>query len=424
MLTKIVVPSLGESIVEATVAHWYKQVGDRVASGEKLVELETDKVNLDVGAEHNGVLAKVEHPEGDDVNVGEVLGIIDEIPDSSHSAETVTNQEHLSPTEVVRSNPEKAPSPPGNGEKERVTPVARRMAQDMGIDPGKLTAARPGGRVTKLDVQHIAVQQSIPKTSEFVSEVGKNEPVAQLQPVSAIFPQTSQDLEERMPLSRRRRTIAQRLVEAQHTAAMLTTFNDVDVSAISQIRANHKEAFRQKYTVSLGWVSFFIKATVSALKAFPRVNAELRGDDLILKHYYDIGVAVGSEEGLVVPVLRGADRMSFRDIEQTIHEYVNKTAEGKLTVEDLRGGTFTITNGGVFGSLLSTPIVNTPQVGILGLHRIEERPVVVNSQVTIRPMMYLALSYDHRVIDGREAVLFLKHIKVLIESPERLLLEL
>jgi len=432
MARKIVVPNLGESIVEATVVQWYKKEGELVANGEKLVELETDKVNLDVGAEQGGILQKIEHPEGDDVKVGDVLGEISEKSEAAQESPPGAPQESA---DKPRSRPEQKKSSEQNGEaplpapavkedgddKERVTPVARRMAQELGIDTAQVQPARPGARVTKQDVEQFVGQKQPPleQVSKPVVEERKARPAAETPAQGDGRPER----EERVLLSRRRRTIAQRLVEAQHSAAMLTTFNDVDMSAIVGIRKRHKDSFKEKYGVNLGIVSFFVKASINALREFPQVNAELRGDELILKHYYDIGVAIGAEEGLVVPVLRNADQLSFAEIENDIQEFVTKTRENTLTVEDLRGGTFTITNGGVYGSLLSTPILNAPQVAILGLHRIEERPVVVDGEVRIKSMMYLALSYDHRVIDGREAVQFLARIKKVIENPELLWLE-
>jgi 2-oxoglutarate dehydrogenase E2 component (dihydrolipoamide succinyltransferase) len=300
-----------------------------------------------------------------------------------------------------------------------LTPVARRMAEEAGVDLGRLAAQAPGRRVTKQDVQaYLERQQAAPP-----SEAGA---AAAPTPRPAPSPTTQADghrREERVRMSRRRRTIARRLVEAQQTAAMLTTFNEADLGAVMDVRKRRKESFKEQHGVVLGFMSFFVKAAVGALKAFPMLNAEIQEDEIVLKHFYDIGMAIGAEEGLVVPVLRDADRMSFAGIEAAIEQYVQKAKTGTLELEDLRGGTFTITNGGVYGSLMSTPILNPPQVGILGLHKIEERPIARQGQVVIRPMMYLALSYDHRVVDGREAVQFLVRVKELIEDPETLLLE-
>jgi len=296
----------------------------------------------------------------------------------------------------------------------QVSPVAARLARDKNVDIGKISGTGAEGRVTKADVEMYLQKQEATRVAEKPVET-ESPSSAQPQPTASISPPDHR--EERVRMSRRRRTIAQRLLEASQSTAMLTTFNEIDMTAIMDIRKRHNEEFQKRYAIKLGFMSFFVKASISALKAFPQVNAEIDGDELVFKHYYDIGMAVGSSEGLVVPVIRGADRLSFAEIEQRIKEFVAKTEQGKLSVEDLRGGTFTITNGGVFGSLLSTPILNPPQVGILGLHKIEERPIALNGQVIIRPMMYVALSYDHRVVDGREAVQFLVHIKQVLEDP-------
>jgi 2-oxoglutarate dehydrogenase E2 component (dihydrolipoamide succinyltransferase) len=399
MSVKIVVPQMGESVVEATVAHWLKREGDAVAIGDVLVELETDKVNLEVGAQRAGVLTRIERGEGEDVRVGDVLGLIE----AGRAVE----------------EPEKPGGVVPVVEEEKVTPVARRLAEERGVDVTEVAGTGPRGRVTRQDVERFLEQREA--ESEPAEEPTR---VVQKEAVPSAAPAPSRDRrEERVRMSRRRRTIASRLVEAQHTAAMLTTFNEVDMSAVMELRQRRKESFRERHGVGLGIVSFFVKASIGALKQFPQLNAEIDGDEIVLKHYYDIGVAIGAEEGLVVPVLRDADRMSFAEIEKAIKAFVQKADDGTLSLEDLRGGTFTITNGGVFGSLLSTPILNPPQVGILGLHKIEERPVAVAGQVVVRPMMYLALSYDHRIVDGREAVQFLVRVKELIEDPEALLLE-
>jgi 2-oxoglutarate dehydrogenase E2 component (dihydrolipoamide succinyltransferase) len=405
MPTDIVVPNLGESIVEATVANWLKQEGDPVKVGEAVVELETDKVNLEVGAETDGVLAKILHQPGADVKIGDVLGQIDE------SAAPV---EKTPPTEEVTKEA------PVEESAEKVTPVARRLAQEHGIDPAQVTASGPRGRVTKEDIErHITGRE---RREEPKVPAPREQPQMT---APALLPraQDGHRREERIRMSRRRRTIAQRLGEAQRTAAMLTTFNEVDMTAVMELRTRRKESFKELYGVGLGITSFFVKAVIGALKVFPRLNAEIDEDDIILKYYYDIGIAVGASEGLVVPVLRDAERMSFADIEKAIKEYAQQAENGTLSLEDLLGGTFTITNGGVFGSLMSTPILNPPQVGILGLHKIEQRPVALNGEIVIRPMMYVALSYDHRIVDGNEAVRFLVRIKELVEDPEALLLE-
>lgn len=408
MTIQIIVPELGESVIEATVRRWLKEEGDFVEAGEALVELETDKVNLEVGAKASGVLAKINAGEGQDVKVGDSLGTINE------NAKQPASQPATSPTPAaaeIAPAPEKEPTT--QSQAPLVTPVAARFAREQSVDPTQVSGTGPEGRVTKSDVERFVQQQNI---------VAREETRTLAPPLSTAIVELTARREERERMSRRRRTIAQRLLEASQSTAMLTTFNEVDVSAMMDLRRRN-EAFQARYGVKLGVTSFFVKASVSALKAFPRLNAEIQGDEILLKYYYDVGVAVGSEEGLVVPVIRDTDRLSFAQIEKQIKEFSVKTNQGALTVEDLRGGTFTVTNGGVFGSLLSTPILNQPQVGILGLHKVEERPIVINGQIVARPMMYLALSYDHRIVDGREAVQFLVHIKELIEDPERLLLE-
>ena len=417
-MTNIVVPELGESVVEARVARWLKKEGDRVEVGEPIVELETEKIDLEVNAERAGVIASITRKEGEDVKIGEVLGVVDEsaaAPRPSGNGASAAPAAKAAP--VAAATP--APAPPGEtkavaapAEDTRATPTARRMAKDHDVNLGALQGSGPAGRVMKLDVQNV---------------------IASVAPVSPVSPtgartaptlrRSSERSEERQRMSKRRATIARRLVEAQHTAAMLTTFNEVDMTAVMSLRERRKEAFKQQYGVGLGIASFFVKASVAALRAFPQLNAEIQGDEIVLKRYYDIGMAVGAEGGLVVPVLHDADQMSFAEIEQGIRDYAKRAADGTLTLQDLAGGTFTITNGGVFGSLLSTPILNPPQVGILGLHKIQDRPIAVNGQVVVRPMMYVALSYDHRIVDGREAVQFLVKIKEFIEDPGQLLLE-
>ena len=419
MQTKIVVPALGESVVEATVSRWLKKEGSRVEPGEALVELETDKVNLEVGAERAGVLAKVERGEGEDVKVGETLGFLEDVPAGADTAAPSTQEPKTPSPQTTASQP--APQPgakpqPASQSKSaqppKATPSARRLAQEVGVKLEDVSGTGSGNQITREDIQAHMQQQKAPAQPEAPS------PPAPLKIV------TSGDRsEERIKMSRRRRTIAKRLVEAQHEAAMLTTYNEIDMTAVMDLRKRHKESFQKKHGVGLGIVSFFVKASIAALKEFPQINAEIQGDDIILKKYYDIGMALGAEEGLVVPVIRDADRLSFSEIEQTIKNFIEKSNNGALSLEDLKGGTFTITNGGVFGSLMSTPILNPPQVGILGLHKIEERPIAQNGQVVIRQMMYVALSYDHRVVDGRESVQFLARIKQLVEDPPSLLLE-
>jgi 2-oxoglutarate dehydrogenase E2 component (dihydrolipoamide succinyltransferase) len=430
MTIEITVPELGESVLEATVSRWLKKEGDFVNAGDVLLELETDKVNLEVGAKGSGILQKIEVPEGADVKVGNVLGIIDEKAVEQQRTEKKDEgekkeEQHPEPVPAETKEPEPAQAKEeastrndGQGAERQaapqVSPVAARLARDKNVDISKISGTGAEGRVTKADVETYLQKQEVTQVAEKPAPTESPSPSA---PQPAASTSSSDHREERVRMSRRRRTIAQRLLEASQSTAMLTTFNEIDMTAIMDIRKRHNEEFQKRYAIKLGFMSFFVKASISALKAFPQVNAEIDGDELVFKHYYDIGMAVGSSEGLVVPVIRDADRLSFAEIEQRIKEFVAKTEQGKLSVEDLRGGTFTITNGGVFGSLLSTPILNPPQVGILGLHKIEERPIALNGQVVIRPMMYVALSYDHRVVDGREAVQFLVHIKQVLEDP-------
>lgn len=424
----IVVPPLSESVLEATVADWLKKVGDKVQAGEILVMLETDKVALEVTAEQSGTLASITRQTGDDVKAGEVLGIIDETGSGvgvapSAPAAQAQSAAAPAPAAVAESIASKDPT---RAEDPKATPVARRVAEANNVD---LTQVSSGGKVTKSDVEsYIAGQQKSDGAAAPAAQPAQAPAAPAPKPAAAPQPVASSNngnngREERVKLSRRRRTIAARLVEAQQTAAMLTTFNEVDMTAVQAVRARHKDAFKERNGIGLGLSSFFVKATIGALKAFPAVNGEIQGSDIVYKHYYDIGMAIGAEEGLVVPVLRNADQMSFAQIEKQIRDYAKQVNDGTLPIEALMGGTFTITNGGVFGSLMSTPILNYPQVGILGLHAIKDRPVVVNGEIVIRPMMYTALTYDHRIIDGREAVQFLVKVKELIEDPERLLIE-
>jgi 2-oxoglutarate dehydrogenase E2 component (dihydrolipoamide succinyltransferase) len=404
MPIEIRVPMLAETVMEATVGKWLKREGERVSVGEPLVELETDKVNAEVSADHAGVLQRILRAEGEVVRPGDVLAMLEETEASETSVPTAQAPEET------------------DG---RATPVARKMAEELGIDLREVRGTGAGGRITREDVQaYLREREQVQESpTPPAAEEPTPPPVATPPPATPVISAPAARAETRQRLSRRRLTIARRLVEAQHTAAMLTTFNEVDMSAVIALRAKWKERFQQQYGVSLGFMPFFVKAVIGALREFPQLNAELQGEELVLKHYYDIGIAIGDPEGLVVPVLRDADKMSFAQIEKAIAQFVEKARSRTLTLEDLQGGTFTITNGGVFGSLLSTPILNPPQVGILGMHRIQERAVVVDGQIVVRPMMYVALSYDHRVVDGREAVLFLVRVKQLIEDPERLLLE-
>ena len=446
MSLKILVPELGESLVETTVGRWHKTEGDRVSVGDVLVELETEKVDLEVGAERDGVLARIEKKEGEDVRIGEVLGWIEEASSDaklnapapgpkvrpakaeppSGAAELRTRPFAPQESAAQKSAPPSVSAPPP---KPAATPLARRVAEERGVDIAKVAPTDPSGRVRQRDVEsYLERQPAATKTAVADSARRPEHGGSPVGPGAGALEKTSAALtgarpEERIRMSRRRQTIARRLVEAQRTAAMLTTFNEIDMTAVSELRERRKAAFKERHGVSLGITSFFVKAAVSALKHFPRLNAEIQGEEMVLKHYYDLGIAVGAEEGLVVPVLRDADRMSFARIEIGIKAFAKKAADRTLTLDDLRGGTFTITNGGVYGSLMSTPILNPPQVGILGLHKIEQRPVSLGGQISSRAMMYVALSYDHRLVDGREAVEFLVRIKELVEHPEDLLLE-
>ncbi len=465
MAVEIRVPPLGESLVDAVVGTWLKREGDAVNRGESLVELETDKVNLDVTAEEDGVLESIARREGEVVTVGEVLGLVGAGNGASAPApapaEAVTAAAPAQPTTpapvTVESPPIAASAPPpapattpiaplpapaeedadgaGGG---RAAPAVRRLAEEHHIDLNAVIGTGPGGRVTREDVLIVAARQAVqaaptaPATKEPTQPHAPDAPPATpptpAQRPAAAAPQApaavaADGREERRRFSRRRQTIANRLVEAQQTAAMLTTFNEADMGAVMELRSRRKEAFKERYGVNLGYMSFFTKAIVGALKAFPEMNSELQNDELVLKKYYDIGIAVSTDEGLVVPVIRDADRKTFGEIEQEIGALAKKARDGDLTLAEIQGGTFTVTNGGIYGSLNSTPILNVPQVGILGMHAIQERPVARDGEVVIRPMMYLALSYDHRVIDGATAVQFLVKVKQMIEDPETLLIE-
>lgn len=435
---EIKVPDMGESVIEATVVNWMKKEGEQVAAGDPVVELETDKVTLEVSAQHAGVIQHILHPSGDTVKVGDVLAqMAAEGAGAQPAAQPAPERREPAPqTEAAAPSAPAAADTSGNGGA-RATPVAQRMAMDMGVDLAKIPPAGQGKRITKEDVQEFvarsaaaqapaaAPQPAVPASpASRQAQPAPASPAAVQPPVvrAGAVSQTGEGrLEERVRMSRRRQTIARRLVEVHQVAAMLTTFNEIDMSAVIELRKRRREAFKERFGVDLGYMSFFVKASIGALKAFPYVNAEIQGDEMVIKHYYDIGIAIGASEGLVVPVIRDADRLNFAGIEQAIRQFADKAKNNTLTLDDLRGGTFTITNGGIYGSLMSTPILNPPQVGILGMHAIKDRPVAVNGQVEIHPMMYVALSYDHRIVDGREAVQFLVRIKELIEDPEELL---
>ena len=463
MAIDITVPQLGESIVEATVIQWFKKEGDTVTTGEALLELETEKVTLEVNANDSGVLARIERKAGEDVQIGDLLGVLDESAGSADGVTEATDsgeeaadsgEEAADAADEAERAADEADRPvaadageTGAAEQseaiadDRITPVARRMADEAGVSLSDVEGTGMGGRIRREDVERAVAERKEKQVADVVGQhartgasddsvreaaepkTGAGEAVRTTGSAAGPTESSRDDREEIVPMSRRRRTIASRLVEAQQTAAMLTTFNEIDMSTVMTIRSRNREAFEERHGVRLGFMSFFVKAVIGALRDFPELNGEIRGDSIVRKHYYDIGIAVGAKDGLVVPVLRDADRMSFAEIESGIRQYAARAGDGTLSLEDLRGGTFTITNGGVFGSMLSTPILNPPQVGILGLHRIDDRPVAVDGEVVIRPMMYVALSYDHRIIDGREAVQFLGRIKSLIEVPAALLLE-
>ena len=404
MATEIKVPTLGESVTEATVARWLKKVGDAINVDDPLVELETDKVTLEVNASAAGTLAEIVAAEGANVAVGALLGVIGE----GAGAAAAPAAPAAAPAPVA------AAAPAAPAASAPVFPAAAKIAADNGIDTGAIAGTGKDGRVTKGDVL-AAIE-----TPKAAAPVPAPAPKAAPAPSG---PRAKADLEERVRMTRLRQRIAERLKEAQNTAAMLTTFNEVDMTNVIAMRNQLKDSFEKKHGVKLGFMSFFVKACLVALKELPAVNAEIDGTDLVYKNYYDIGVAVGTPQGLVVPVVRDADKLSFAGVEKTIGDLGKKARDGKLSMEDLSGGTFTISNGGVYGSLMSTPILNTPQSGILGMHKTMDRAVVVNGKVEVRPMMYLALSYDHRIIDGREAVTFLVRVKECIENPERILLD-
>ena len=416
MPANVIVPEVGESIVDARVAKWLKKEGDSVNVGDALVELETDKIDLEVAAPQAGVLGKITQGDGADVKVGDVIGVIEDGSASAKPADKPAKAS-TSAAETRSATVDRAADEPKEPEKTRTTPAARNAAQQNEVDIKRVRGSGEAGRVMKRDVEAATAK------AEPIPAAAKAEPKPAT-PLREDRRHVEGDrTEERVRMSKRRATIARRLIEAQSTAAMLTTFNEVDMTGVMAVRERHKQTFKERFGVNLGLTSFFVKAAVGALRDFPRINAEIQGDEMVLKHYFDIGVAVGAKEGLVVPVLRDADRMSFAQIERKVREFAKAADEGTLSLADLKGGTFTITNGGVFGSLMSTPILNPPQVGILGLHAIKDRPMAVDKQVVIRPMMYTALTYDHRIVDGSEAVQFLVRVKQLVEDPGALLLE-
>ncbi|MGC6439994.1 MAG: 2-oxoglutarate dehydrogenase complex dihydrolipoyllysine-residue succinyltransferase [Candidatus Puniceispirillaceae bacterium] len=415
MSVEIKVPTLGESVVEATVARWMKQAGEAVQADEPVVELETDKVTLEVPAPVAGTLSDIVASEGSTVSVDAVLAILD---DKAVAAPAAAKPAEAPAAPTPASTPASTPAPTAAAQSaagsadQTLSPAVRRLVTENNLDVAKINATGKDGRLTKADVLN-AIANGLAKASAGpAGAAAPSQPAARKDDVR----------EERVPMSRLRRVISQRLKEAQNTAAMLTTFNEVDMGAVMALRAEYKDQFEKNHGVRLGFMGFFINAAIQALKEFPAVNAEIHGTDIIYKNFYNIGVAVGTPQGLVVPVLKDAQDMSLSQLEGTVAEFGRRARDGKLGPADMAGGTFTISNGGVYGSLMSTPILNTPQSGILGMHKIQKRPVAVGDKIEIRPMMYLALSYDHRIIDGREAVSFLVRIKELIEDPRRLLL--
>jgi 2-oxoglutarate dehydrogenase E2 component (dihydrolipoamide succinyltransferase) len=414
MSIEIRVPTLGESVTEATIGRWFKKAGEAVAADEPLVELETDKVTVEVPSPVSGTLASIAAKDGDTVAVGALLGAINEGAGGAKPAPNKPAPNKPAAKAEAKAAPAKPAPAPAPAAAKKVAdaplmPSVRKLAAESGVEPAAVSGSGKDGRILKGDML-AAIANAAPAPAPFS--------------VRAPTPASEAPREERVRMTRLRQTIARRLKEAQNTAAMLTTFNDVDMSAVMDLRTHYKESFEKKHGTKLGFMGFFVKACVHALKDVPSVNAEIDGTDIIYKNYYHIGVAVGTERGLVVPVVRDADALTLAEIEKTIAEFGKRAREGHLTIEEMQGGTFTISNGGVYGSLLSTPILNAPQSGILGMHRIEERPVVRDGKIVARPMMYLALSYDHRLVDGREAVTCLVRIKENLEDPARMVLDL
>ena len=415
-MAEIRVPTLGESVTEATIGKWFKKAGDTVAVDEPLVELETDKVTIEVPAPFSGTLGEIVAKDGETVAVGALLGQITEGAGGAKPAAAAPKAAAEAPKAAPAAAAAPAPaqkSPPADAPQ---APSVRKISAESGVDPSTVPGSGKDGRVTKGDML-----AAIEKAASAPTSV--NQPAAAIQ-VRASSPADDAAREERVKMTRLRQTIARRLKDVQNTAAMLTTFNEVDMTNLMAMRAHYKELFEKKHGTKLGFMGFFVKACVQALKEVPAVNAEIDGTDLIYKNYYHIGVAVGTDKGLVVPVVRDCDHKSLADVEKSIAEFGKKARDGQLKIEDMQGGTFTISNGGVYGSLMSTPILNAPQSGILGMHKIQERPIAIGGKIEVRPMMYLAVSYDHRVIDGKEAVTFLVRVKECLEDPARLVLDL
>jgi 2-oxoglutarate dehydrogenase E2 component (dihydrolipoamide succinyltransferase) len=430
MGVEVKVPTLGESVTQATVAKWFKKAGESVTVDEPLVELETDKVTVEVNAPVAGALSSIAAPEGADVEVGALLGIIDQgaagtvaaAPKAATPAKPAPKPAPVPSPTPVASRPAPAPAaaapnPSPAASAAPLAPAVRKLIDDNRLNPALIPATGPGGRLTKGDVVAFLDRNRGATAAPAVA------PAAPA-PAEPLPPRPEDPREERVRMTKLRRIIAQRLKEAQNTAAMLTTYNEVDMTTAMEIRNQFREVFEKKHGTRLGFMSFFVRAAVGALKEWPAVNAEIYGDEIIYKNYYHIGVAVGSPHGLVVPVLKDADKMSFAEIETKIADFGRRARDGKLQINEMTGGTFTITNGGVYGSLMSMPILNPPQSGILGMHKIEKRPRAVGDEIKVRPMMYIALTYDHRIIDGREAVSFLTRVKELVEDPQRILIDI
>jgi 2-oxoglutarate dehydrogenase E2 component (dihydrolipoamide succinyltransferase) len=408
MSIEVKVPQLPESVTDATLVTWHKKVGDKVARDENLVDLETDKVMLEVPAPMAGVIKELKVQDGATVVGGQVLAVLEAVEGAA-----------TAPAEAPKAEPDasknaEAKSGAGGAAAAKLAPAAKRMVEEHKLDAGQIAGSGRDGRVTKGDViQHLNKEPAAPAAKQA-------KPAAPVQLPSVGGTRN----EQRVPMTRMRARIAERLIQAQSTAAMLTTFNEVDLTAVNEIRARYKEKFEKSHGVKLGFTSFFVKAIIEGLRKFPAVNASIDGNDIVYHEFYDIGVAVSTDRGLMVPVMRNAEQMSFAQIETSVGAYAQKARDGSITLEELTGGTFTLTNGGVFGSLMSTPILNPPQVAILGMHKIQDRPMVINGEIKVRPMMYLALTYDHRIVDGRESVQFLVAIKDALEDPSRLLLQL
>ncbi|MGA2941767.1 MAG: 2-oxoglutarate dehydrogenase complex dihydrolipoyllysine-residue succinyltransferase [Xanthobacteraceae bacterium] len=413
-MAEIRVPTLGESVTEATIGKWFKKPGDAVAVDEPLVELETDKVTIEVPAPAAGVLGDIEAKDGDTVAVGALLGQIKEGAGAVPAA--VAKPAAAAPPAAPSAKPAAAPTAPTKAPDTPQAPSVRRIATETGTDPGTVPGSGKDGRVTKGDML-AAIERAAAQPTPVA------QPAAAVQ-VRAPSPADDAAREERVKMTRLRATIARRLKDAQNTAAMLTTFNEVDMGHVMALRTQYRDLFEKKHGTKLGFMGFFVRACVQALKEIPAVNAEIDGADIIYKNYYHLGIAVGTERGLVVPVVRDCNTKSLAEIEKSIADFGRRARDGSLKIDDMQGGTFTITNGGVYGSLMSTPILNAPQSGILGMHKIQDRPMVIGGKVEVRPMMYLALSYDHRIVDGREAVTFLVRVKDCLEEPARLVLDL